>query len=297
MADDYLSGQMAAEGESLDALTEEVCQWLSQTLGVNITSENYMDELDTGVELCKLQNKLCATLGGDKIKYRDNAEKCSQFARENIDHFVRWCKDLHCHQLFESNDLVNQKSELQEKNEQRHKSVVVCLHQVKQKYDRALRNKKEAKVSKGKEHERVADETDSSNPTSTTQVTNKPDQSDLTKQPSDLLLVQENDNKPNDKDKPKDKDEPLKDEDELKIEVEPKNKGELEREDKPVDTEKPGIAPSEGETTSKEKDGEATTKSAIKVSMSSTPQEPLQQSHPNSEMSGSNQQSNIEPGQ
>ena len=80
-----------------------------------------------------------------------NAEKYSQFARQNVEQFINWCRGLDCHQRFESNDLVDQKSDQKEINERRHKCAVVCLCQIKQKYDRALRSKKEAKVSKGEE--------------------------------------------------------------------------------------------------------------------------------------------------
>ena len=114
-----------------------------------------MDKLNTGVELCRLQNKLTAMLGGEKIEYHADAEKYSQFTRQIIEHFINWCKGLDCHQRFESNDLVDQKSEQKEINEQRRKRVVVCLHQIKQKYDRALRSKKEPKVNKGEEDGRV----------------------------------------------------------------------------------------------------------------------------------------------
>lgn len=54
--------------------------------------------------------------------------------------------------------------------------------------------------------------------------------------------------------------------------------------------------PSEGEP-SKEREGEATTKSALQVSTPRTPREPLQQSLPKSGTSRSNQQSNEDTSQ
>ena len=173
--DDYLSPQKVAESKRLHDITEEVCQWLSQTLSVEITHENYMEKLETGVELCRLQNKLCATLGGQEIEYHDDAEKHPQFARQNIEHFVKWCKDLGCHQLFEPNDLVVRKGMLNETREQadqnknrRRKRVILCLHQLKKKYDT---NKREGE---GEEKENLTammvDETDSSNTEITTRA-------------------------------------------------------------------------------------------------------------------------------
>ena len=174
--DDYLSPQKTAESKRLRNITEEVCQWLSQTLSVEITHENYMEKLETGMELCRLQNKLCATLGGQEIEYHDDAEKHPQFARQNIEHFVKWCKDLGCHQLFEPNDLVVRKGMLNETREQadqnkkrRCKNVILCLHQLKKKYDTVMFNKREGE---GEEKENLTammvDETDSSNTEITT---------------------------------------------------------------------------------------------------------------------------------
>ena len=181
--DDYLSPQKAAKSKRLHDITEEVCQWLSQTLNVEITHENFMEKLETGVELCRLQNKLCVTLGGQEIEYHDDAEKHPQFARQNIEHFFKWCKDLGCHQLFEPNDLVIRKGMLNETREQadqnkkrRCKSVILCLHQLKKKYDTVMDNKREgeAKASEGEEKENLTammvDETDSSNTITITQA-------------------------------------------------------------------------------------------------------------------------------
>jgi hypothetical protein len=168
--DDYLSPQKAAESRRLDNITEEVCQWLSQTLSVEITDRNYMEKLETGVELCRLQNKLCAALGGQKIEYHDDAEKHPQFARQNIEHFVKWCKDAGCHQLFEPNDLVVKKGMLNETKEQvdqnmkrRCKSVILCLHQLKKKHDRVMRVPSEGEENKRNMTVTMADETDSTN--------------------------------------------------------------------------------------------------------------------------------------
>ena len=119
-----------AEREQIQDLATEVCQWLSQTLNVEITSENYTDKLDTGVELCRLQNILVE--GGEeaKIKYHANAKKKSMYAQENITRFIEWCKGfIHSDDVLESNDLVDHKRE--HKCQMR---VLSCLEKVKKKY-------------------------------------------------------------------------------------------------------------------------------------------------------------------
>ena len=118
------------ERQRIRDLAIEVCQWLSQTLDVEITPENFADKLDSGVELCKLQNKLVA--GGDeaKITFNANAKSKSMHAQENITHFIEWCKGfIHSDEVFESNDLVDHKSE--RKCQMR---VLSCLQKVKHKY-------------------------------------------------------------------------------------------------------------------------------------------------------------------
>ena len=120
------------ERERIHDLATEVCQWLSQRLDVEITPENFADKLNSGVELCKLQNKLVAVAGGDeaKISYNANAKSKSMHAQENITHFIEWCKGfIHSDEVFESNDLVDHKSE--RKCQMR---VLSCLQKVKQKY-------------------------------------------------------------------------------------------------------------------------------------------------------------------
>ena len=118
------------EHKRIRDLANKVCQWMSQILGVEITPENYTEKLDTGVELCKLQNKLVA--GGEeaKISYNENAKKKPPIAQENITEFIKWCKGfIHSDEVFESNDLVDHKREL--KSQMR---VLLCLDKVRQKY-------------------------------------------------------------------------------------------------------------------------------------------------------------------
>lgn len=200
------------ERKRIEFHTVEVCQWLRELFGIEINQDDFMDKLKTGVEICRLQNKLTATLGGEKIEYHADAKEYSQFARENVDYFINYCEvlGLRPHQRFESNDIVNRRSEQRAINEQRCKRVVLCLRQIKQIYETALRNKKEATVSEGEEDGRGEGELDSSDLTSKTQETSEPDLhvSDSTGQPSDLPPVQEDDNEANDEDGLMDENEP-----------------------------------------------------------------------------------------
>ena len=121
-----------AERERISDLAVEVCQWLSQTLGVDVTRDNYIDILDTGVELCRLQNILVTSAGGNeaKIRYNANAKKSSMQARGNITLFTEWCKGfIEKGQVFESNDLLDHKNELKCRTR-----VLLCLDKVKQRY-------------------------------------------------------------------------------------------------------------------------------------------------------------------
>ena len=191
--DDFLSKLKAAKSKELQDLTKEVCQWLSQMLDVDITNINYMEKLETGVLLCRLQNKLCPILGGKLIAYREDAGKYPQLARQNLEHFVKWCKEFkicHSNMVFEPNDLVIQKSTLNEKKEQedqdmkeRCRRVILCLYQVKQKCESAMLDKGEAGTRKDDETKEVTetmtDETDSKDTVITTQAQGTdPDQSD-----------------------------------------------------------------------------------------------------------------------
>ena len=122
--------RMDAECKWIYDLAMEVCQWLSQILDVKITPENYIDKLDTGVELCKLQNILVA--GGEEasINYNANAKKNSMHARQNITLFTEWCKGfINKDRVFESNDLIYHKNELKCQTR-----VLSCLNKVKKRY-------------------------------------------------------------------------------------------------------------------------------------------------------------------
>lgn len=127
----------AAEQEALGVLAKEVCQWLSQTLHSAFTPQRLMDNLDTGVELCKLagliQTKATESVkAGEKLDFKvstgpvqchKSAKKGSFQARENSQNFTKWCKSLGISNdlLFESNGLVEHSDE---------RRVILCLLEV-----------------------------------------------------------------------------------------------------------------------------------------------------------------------
>ena len=91
-------------------LVEDVSDWLSETFEKEITTENYIDELDNGSLICELAKKIqdtsedyCRKRRGAKASiYEDiplprfdykihrNARKKSFHARENAANFIRY---------------------------------------------------------------------------------------------------------------------------------------------------------------------------------------------------------------
>ena len=127
----------AAEQEALGVLATEVCQWLSQTLHLDVTPRGLMDSVETGVELCKLaelvQSKATESVkAGEKLDFKvstdtihchKSAKKGSFHARENTKYFIEWCKSLGISDdlIFESNGLVEHSDE---------RRVILCLLEV-----------------------------------------------------------------------------------------------------------------------------------------------------------------------
>ena len=126
----------------LELIKSHACQWLSETLQMEIIPQTFLESLDSGVELCTLveivQGKIRSALGIetegdvldltlmsllDLIKYHKAAERGTFFARENTKFFLKWCKKLGVHDqlLFETNDLIEHVNE---------RSVALCILEV-----------------------------------------------------------------------------------------------------------------------------------------------------------------------
>ncbi|KAF4090987.1 hypothetical protein AMELA_G00031920 [Ameiurus melas] len=101
---------------SLVPMKEDLALWLNTILGINITAENFMDMLETGVVLCQLaeelQERMILANNGKPfirrvIHWRADAAPGSFFARDNTANFLYWCRKIGIgsSHLFESDDL------------------------------------------------------------------------------------------------------------------------------------------------------------------------------------------------
>lgn len=122
--------------ESLIPLTEDLAEWLTRILNVNVVVDTFMDSLSNGVLLCKLAQLIqakaveCQRAGNlkdnvpqRKIKCRENATPESFFARDNVATFLSWCRDLGLEDtcLFETDGLVLKRSP---------QNVLVCIYEL-----------------------------------------------------------------------------------------------------------------------------------------------------------------------
>ena len=124
----------AREKDNLEIIKRDVCEWLANTLEIEISAESFMDTLDTGVVLCKLAKliqekarsaKAAGEIVGvavpmEAVRCQSKAMKGSFFARDNTVNFIQWCKKLGVNEevMFECNDLVQQEDEIR---------VILCL--------------------------------------------------------------------------------------------------------------------------------------------------------------------------
>lgn len=118
------------------AMKEDLAPWMSRISGSEITVETLMEDLDTGVVLCRLANVIQNTgeefLQRHSFIPRNNFPPCgvtykertgfhgSFIARDNVANFIRWCRELGVSDviMFETEDLVLHKNE---------KSVILTL--------------------------------------------------------------------------------------------------------------------------------------------------------------------------
>ena len=144
MADGNQQNLKMAEEEQMK---REVCQWLKETLELDITPQTFFETLDTGVVLCQLVDKIqekVKTLEEageqvhckiplDPISYHADAQKNNFRAQENIKHFISWCRRLGVPNgcIFDTDDLVQHKQE---------RTILLCLLDVSH-YDKKLSSK------------------------------------------------------------------------------------------------------------------------------------------------------------
>ena len=120
--------------EAVEAIKEDICKWLSNTLQFELIPQTLMEELDNGVLLCKLAsliqqtaeevehdgNKLRVNIPMQPVNCNEKAEPSSFLARDNTSNFIEWCRKLGVEEavIFESEGLVLHKDE---------KRVILCL--------------------------------------------------------------------------------------------------------------------------------------------------------------------------
>ncbi|XP_034047619.1 growth arrest-specific protein 2 [Thalassophryne amazonica] len=105
---------------SLLPMKEDLALWLNSIMGVDVTADNLMEELENGVLLCHLaqllQEKMIQPNTDNPfeqtvIHWRPDATSGSFFARDNTASFLYWCRKIGVDEayLFESEDLVLRK--------------------------------------------------------------------------------------------------------------------------------------------------------------------------------------------
>lgn len=128
-----------ATDKCMAAMKEDLAAWMSSILGLVVTVETLLDDLETGVVLCRLANAIQST--GEEflqhnrsiprntfppcgVTYKERtAFRASFIARDNVANFIRWCRELGVSDIimFETEDLVLHKNE---------KSVILTLMEV-----------------------------------------------------------------------------------------------------------------------------------------------------------------------
>ncbi|XP_013782900.2 GAS2-like protein pickled eggs, partial [Limulus polyphemus] len=124
--------------EYLYAMKEDLAEWLNALYGLDITVDNFLERLETGVILCQHannvhrmaqewqqagQNGLNLPIPQRDIVYRPDVHPGTFQSRDNISNFISWCRKLDIKEclLFETDDLVLRKNE---------KSFILCLLEI-----------------------------------------------------------------------------------------------------------------------------------------------------------------------
>ncbi|XP_075709136.1 GAS2-like protein 2 [Rhinoderma darwinii] len=132
--------QYKSSEQYLYAMKEDLAEWLKDLYNLDITVENFIEVLETGILLCYHANNVTETAVGFSREYSDLAKKLwlpkfgvtfnasaqsgTFLARDNVSNFIQWCrkemviKDV---LMFETEDLVLRKNE---------KNFILCLLEV-----------------------------------------------------------------------------------------------------------------------------------------------------------------------
>ncbi|XP_076344508.1 GAS2-like protein pickled eggs isoform X2 [Tachypleus tridentatus] len=124
--------------EYLYAMREDLAEWLRALYDIDITVDDFLERLETGVILCRHANNvlrmarewheagrngLNVTIPERDVMYRNDVQPGTFQARDNVSNFITWCRKLDIKEclLFETDDLVLRKNE---------KSFILCLLEV-----------------------------------------------------------------------------------------------------------------------------------------------------------------------
>lgn len=130
--------------EYLDAMKEDLAEWLNTLYDLDVQVENFMDVLETGYDLCQHANNVNRIALEYQQLHPESAARMripqkevvfqaknvvpgSFIARDNISNFIQWCRQelgIQDVLMFETNDLVLKKNE---------KNFVLCLLEVARK--------------------------------------------------------------------------------------------------------------------------------------------------------------------
>ncbi|XP_041348145.1 flocculation protein FLO11-like [Gigantopelta aegis] len=126
--------------EYLFAMKEDLAEWFSALYQKEITAQNFLNVLETGVILCQHANEVqtfakqrrergvslemrsyfVSSIPEGQVQVRENVKPGTFQARDNVSNFITWCIQLGIPDVlrFETDDLVLRKNE---------KSVILCL--------------------------------------------------------------------------------------------------------------------------------------------------------------------------
>ncbi|XP_013779181.1 uncharacterized protein LOC106463671 [Limulus polyphemus] len=124
--------------EYLYAMKEDLAEWLKTLYDIDITVDDFLERLETGVILCQHANNvlrmarewheagrngLNLPIPERDVMYRSDVQPGTFQARDNVSNFITWCRKLDIKEclLFETDDLVLRKNE---------KSFILCLLEV-----------------------------------------------------------------------------------------------------------------------------------------------------------------------
>ncbi|RWS30703.1 GAS2-like protein 1, partial [Leptotrombidium deliense] len=126
--------------EYLYAMKEDLAEWLNNLYSLQLSADDFIERLETGVILCRHANNVLQTarkmqktspmvgvrIPEKDVVYRANVKPQTFQARDNMSNFISWCKALNIREclLFETDDIVLRKNE---------RSFILCLLEVARK--------------------------------------------------------------------------------------------------------------------------------------------------------------------